>query len=499
MTFFANHLAAVRASKSSLTALKTEEENDPLANATDGAEATDGEDNAATESLTSEDEGTGEGQGEDNEGEADGGEGADNGETGEAPENEDITPPEGSDGEGADGTPDAGVTPEGDVDFNSEVVVDETVIPEGGETPEEEAAEGESEEEQDVEDVTGDEVAEVEADEAEMEGLFQEATMLEGSYAAIENYGFHKSTYKVMEITGLLSDTALAGMGLEAFGINDPKDEQAMALEALGDKIKEKSSAWAAKIVSMAKSIGSRITDVVAPIWEKISSLVKKIGAASWDGVKAAGRTVKAHPVATISAVILAIAAAAGVYTWMGGNLPVATAAADKVTAFGNALASKINGIKWPFGGVTAKFAEAGNKLSVNVGKAGTAAKAVVLDKAGWMATSVKAIGASAGRAFTTTKTGVAAFGRRAIDVYSKVINVITHGAMAMGNRTAEITGSGKAGLAVAYASAYALGTIVGKTLVLGIKIIVGGFKLIFSTLAAIGRAVGIGGGEATA
>lgn len=362
-----------------------------------------------------------------------------------------------------------------------EPVVDEPVVDGEGEAPVEDVVIDEDDAEVEVSPES-----EVMMDEQELDSLEAEMNTLAQSMFAVETYGINPTAVHIMRTTGLLEGTSIASLGLEAFGYEAPDHpDSQMALEALGEKMKEKAAQWSAKIVSMASSFGTKVMGVLNPIWEKITASVTTLSSAAWDKAKAAGKVVKAHPYKTIIGVILAVAAAAGVVLYGAQAMPAITAKQAQVTKYVTDMVSSINKIKNPFGSVSAKVAEGGAKFVVTIKNGASVAKGVAMDKLDWTASMVKSCGTQLGRAWSITKKGVTDFGTRAQKVGQSVKSGAKFASDAAGAsslivsaKVAKASGSVKAGVAA--------GALWGTAVVQGIiSTVVGLAKLAYGVIVA--------------
>lgn len=353
---------------------------------------------------------------------------------------------------------------------------------------------------------------EVENDVVAIEQYGREMSMIADSIVAIESFGINPSAVAILQTTGLLSDTVLEAVGVESLGYAGPKDDQTMiALEALEAKGNDKAASWSAKILSMAKSVGSKIMSVLGGIWEKITGAVKAIGGYTWDKAKVAGAVVKAHPYKTIMAVVVAIAAVAGITVFISGGLPAlmastkAGAAYDKYVKFGETVASKVNAIKWPFGKVAAEAAEKTGKLTLEVATSGAAPEAMTLAKTGWTQTVVKGVESSLGRAWAGIKTSAETLGASAakagasttgavkdftgagVSAFTKT-NAAAGGILKKRGSMFSVKGAGSH-LGVLAAATFVAGTI---KFVYGLvfKVVAFGLRVIYNTMKAIAGAV---------
>lgn len=349
-----------------------------------------------------------------------------------------------------------------------------------------------------------DPVGDIETDAAEIEALAVEMEMLSGSMIAIESYGMNPTAGHILQTFGLFDGTALQTLGLEAFGHDtSPGTAEAdMALEALGDKVKETAAKWAAKIVSVSSTISDKILTTISNVWTRVEAAGSKLAAAGWDKVKAGAAVVKAHPYQTVIAIIGAIAAVGGVCLFAGKGLPTVSAKSQQITAYVKDIVSKINAIKWPFGSISAKIAEGGAKFTTTVQSGATAAKGVAASSLDWTATMVKSANGQLGRAWTQVKAGAAAAGARVKMVGGTVksgAKFLKDGvgatSLIVSAKAAKVTGSVKAGAAVA--SVYgmlAVNTIISTAtslVKLLYSVVAKGLAAIASTFSALVSAAG--------
>lgn len=430
-------------------------------------------------------------------------------ETGEAAEGEEAgeTLPEGESTE-------LDVTSEGeDGELPEEAPAEEApaedpivVEDEGVDGPVEEGSEEdvlEAEEAVETDDIDED-VDAIDADEAEMEQLM-------GSIVALETFGSNPAAIGILQATGLLNGTALSSCGLETFQFEGPQGaETQMAVEALGEKLKAKASEWSARIVSVVSKLGSAVTGAIKGLWEKISAASKALAAGAWDKAKATGATIKAHPYATVATAVAAAAAVATIVVYAGGNLPAKGAKSEVIDKFTKSIADKINGIKWPFGSLSAKVEGAKLVLDTAGAKVTSAASAGVA-KLGWTQPAVKAVstkltgvwdqvsqgakafGDRAGKMAATTKT----FAKDSLNAGVAVSASANIGASASFVETGTSKGWGVAGAGYAIFATMWVGTSVALYKL--VKFIVGGtFRIIAATFNALKNIV-VGGAPAAA
>jgi len=346
---------------------------------------------------------------------------------------------------------------------------------------------------------------EVESDVIAIEQYGRDMAMIADSIVAIESFGINPSAIAILQTTGLLTDTVLEAVGVESLGYAGPKDDQTLiALEALEAKGDDKAASWSAKIMSMAKSVGSKIMSVLGSIWEKITGTVKAIGGYTWDKAKAAGAVVKAHPYKTILAVVVAIAAVAGITVFISGGLPALAAStktgdmANKAIKFGQTVAAKVNSIKWPFGKVAAEAAEKTGKLSLTVTSNMAAPEAAALGKMGWTSTVVKGVESTLGRAWGSIKTGAEALGSSTTS-YAKTFSESAWDSASRVNETLVKVQKGNNGFITAKSAGTNFGIVAAAGLTVGIikfvyglifKVVAAGLRVIYNTMKAIANAV---------
>jgi hypothetical protein len=122
-----------------------------------------------------------------------------------------------------------------------------------------------------------------------------------------------------MQKADLLAGTALASLAVESFEpARADSPESRIALEGLMDKMKEKSAAWAAKILDVVKKIGD--VAIAAPA-AKVKSALTKLTAKVSDKAHDAGKVIKAHPYATALAAVTSIAATVAAISFIGNKL----------------------------------------------------------------------------------------------------------------------------------------------------------------------------------
>lgn len=346
--------------------------------------------------------------------------------------------------------------------------------------------------------------AEVMGEEALLDNMALELTQLDACMVAVASYGSNPTAVAIMQSQGLLDGTALESLGLESVTVEMPGGaESEMALEALSEKIQEKSAAYAAKILHVFQAAGSKILGGLTAVWDKVTGLVKTLTTGAWDKAKASGRVIKAHPYATIAAVATAMVAVAGIVVYCGGSMPTMAGGQKALESFGARVKDMVNKIKWPFGQV--KVEQQGMKLIPHFSNTNATDVVGVLqegsaDKLGWTQNAVKAVMANATKAWTHSKDGLAAIGTRGAKLATEAAKATGTGVVSAAEKVkANPGGAAKvaAGAAVFTAHVYAggMGTIAYvvtyfktmASIVMGVyrlvkTIILGGLNLIINT-----------------
>lgn len=270
----------------------------------------------------------------------------------------------------------------------------------------------------------GDDIDTLNSDLKEIEAIEQEIAQLHGASLAIENFGINQTAIQIMTLTGLMSGTALESMALESIGEEHRTSvNSVMAIEALTDKIKEKASAWAAKILSALSKGANFITGTLTGLWDKITESAKTLTSKAWDATKVAGATIKAHPYKTILAVLAAAAAAAAVVAFVGTGLPAFGCTNGAMAAFMTKINTLYRAIKFPGTKIVTSIADNGvvalAKLEVTAKVVAQSAKTATL---GWTTNSVKAIATHGNRVWGIVKGAITPVWERAIKPINKVI-----------------------------------------------------------------------------
>ena len=364
----------------------------------------------------------------------------------------------------------------------------------------------------------------VEDDAGEAEALEQSLNQHISAYIATEQFGATPAAMSIMQSQGLLAGTAMASIGMESFmHVKSGADpESHMAMEALGERIKDTAKSWAAKIVSVTKNVGGKLLDALGKLWTVVSGFSSRLASASWDKLKAGGRFVKAHPVATITTAIAAVVVVAGIIGYIGTGMPAAGAPASKFQSFASSIVAKVNGIKWPFGKAAAKLSENGRPqllLSNGVAsssKALTVVKEAPAAKLGWGASAVKSVSGQLQRAWDEVKAAIGSFGSKAAkfgagaadlakssgDHFLKVAEGTAKGHMSSGMD--KIADKGLVhGLGASTIGIYAFYGYITACSILSYKlirwIVVGTFRMVASAFRALAGALGVGKAEPAA
>ncbi len=323
----------------------------------------------------------------------------------------------------------------------------------------------------------GDISSEIDQFSQEMEATETYFEVVGESMAAIAEHGLHPSTFVVLKATKLLSSTALESLGLETFEVSGPEDEQTkLALEAMESDLQKKHEGMVAKILGFVKNMGEKLMNTLGALWEKIKG-----------GVKSIKETAKAHPYATVAAAVAAVAAVAGVVAYAGGNLPGMTAKPEVFKSFNTHMATLIEKIKWPFGKVKAMVS--GDRLKAVVEKTKGMSEGVTsaaTSALGWTSQKVSAIISLLGRAWTTIKNAIGAFGTRVGKHLSDFHTGINNSAKAVAYR----------GISDIKNNKFTVGSFVGYLFYMTAaasvyykllwNIVVGAFRLVANTFSAI-------------
>ncbi len=160
---------------------------------------------------------------------------------------------------------------------------------------------------------------------------------LHSLHTSMEVFGTTKSLLSFANTNKVLSKSIPAFAALEALDGDAPPDsaENEVGKKSVLEKIKEVSAAWFKKAWDVVSGWGAKIGSLAKAGFEKITAFGKWAAGKTWDGAKAAGRTIKAHPIASVLA-IAAIAAGGFVLlanTWMA-TIPVSEAGFSSLTGF---------------------------------------------------------------------------------------------------------------------------------------------------------------------
>ena len=141
----------------------------------------------------------------------------------------------------------------------------------------------------------------IEAELASLESLADTVDNLEELAVTIASSGLTKPLLKFADSKGYLSASVKAIPSVE----NLKRDyvagskEAIAAAEGIVDKVKDMAAGFFTKAWDFVKNLLSKAGAFIKKIAEKIWGGIKWTAGKVWDGAKAAGRTMKAHPIAT--------------------------------------------------------------------------------------------------------------------------------------------------------------------------------------------------------
>lgn len=315
---------------------------------------------------------------------------------------------------------------------------------------------------------------------------------LSGAFTAIEHYGITTTSMSILRAAGLTAGTSLDAIALESLTGNDNQINED-ALEALSDSFKEKAAQYSAKILSVVSTGASKFWSVIETVAGKIKDTVAKLGDKAWDEVKAGGNYVKAHPVKTIVGILGAMAAVATLMIYSASNLPGAGQSREIYKAFSTKINGMIGKIPWPFGKVTSVVDDA-SRFKIDVVFPPRNAANIPVAEMGWNYKAAMAIGQHVDKTVAAVKHGLGVFGTK-LGNGVKAAGHSAFGKIAEFRRVApqkvyQMTGSAEA----ATATSFALGGIFFSTILslcwamwrLVKKIVIGGLRLIYSTLTSL-------------
>jgi hypothetical protein len=352
----------------------------------------------------------------------------------------------------------------------------------------------------------------------ELEAL--EATMMQvaRSAIAIESFGINPSALGVLQAVGLLEGTALQSMALEGFTFDSPKgDETAMALEALATQMNETEGKWSAKIVSVVHGAADKVMGVLKPMFDKIGAMSSKLASAGWDKAKAAGRTMKAHPLATVAAALTAAALAAGVVIYVTQGFPAPNCKMPDMKKFMEGLAGHINKLESPLGKVTATVNAAGTRIATTFTRSAAAMQSGTSTALGWTQAGVKVITGKASAAMSATSKAWTAAATRLPQLFdaakkapgqakaaaskagafgAKVSgHVVTDALMQSAKFGSRMMDGDAAGATAAYIGyigyVMVIGAIITKLVSIVKFFIIGAFKMVMAAFRSVASAVG--------
>lgn len=343
-----------------------------------------------------------------------------------------------------------------------------------------------------LEDYDHDHIEELDCNFRNMDQLDQELKQLMDSTLAIEQFGMTQTAFSVLKTTGLLSGTALNTPGLEFFATRSVDNlESDMALEALGDKIKQKMTEWAAKIISVAKGMTDTVTSILSTLWNKVSEQGKMLTSAVWDKAKVAGATIKAHPYKTLAAMVAAAAVVVAIIALVATGMPGAYANETVLQSFIFKIKDMISGIKLPFGKINVTTLADGTKIVCNIEKSSKMTAGIgKLTDLGWTQSTVKAMSGSLSRVWSTLKINAAAISNKVVSSIKTVNDVGGDMEKKIGMTVASKTRSKLSGWiaqeVVKKAYTTALWSIIGVLYMLLKEIVIKTFKMIDDTFRSL-------------
>lgn len=342
------------------------------------------------------------------------------------------------------------------------------------------------------EDYDHDQLEEIDCNFRNMDQLDQELKQLMDSTLAIEQFGMNPSAFGVLKTTGLLSGTALNTPALEFFATQNVDNlESDIALEALTDKIKQKMTEWAAKIISAAKGMTDTVTSILSTLWTKVSEQGKMLTASVWDKAKVAGATIKAHPYKTLAAMITAAAVVVAIIALVASGMPGAYANETVLKSFIFKIQDMIKTIKLPFGKINVSTLADGTKIVCNIDQTTkmTAGAAKLVDL-GWTQNAVKAMSGSLNRVWSSLKINASAISTKVVSSVKFVNDIGGDMNNKIGMTVATKTGSKLFGWAaqevVKKAYTTALWSIIGVLYMLLKEVVIKAFRMINDTFRSL-------------
>jgi len=313
----------------------------------------------------------------------------------------------------------------------------------------------------------------------------------------VSEYGLSQTSFKILNSAKFLTTTSYDSFALENFSGNTESLSK-VALEELDNKINEKSAGWAAKILSFVKMIGSKTLAVIDPIWDKLSGMFKKIGSSAWDKTKSVGKAIKAHPYKTIMLVILAIAAVGGILAYCGSFLPGSNQAWSALGKFDSKIGELSSKIKLPWGKVNVTPGNAKNLNHIDVVFASKSAESIPIEKLGWSQSAARTCYTELSKSITSFKSGLGSSISRGTKVLSENISKVGHAVVpklesafkgvgkTVENHTGSKTVAGAAQMVASGAFFWGAVNIFHKLWRLIKKIVIGGLRLIYTTIKAL-------------
>ena len=238
---------------------------------------------------------------------------------------------------------------------------------------------------------------------------------------AIVQYGLTQSALAILKSSRYYNDTALSTLGLEAI---DPSHDE-IALEAIGNDIREKSAQWSAKIIGFFNDGTKAITEKISSLWDSVKAKIEPFTTAAWDAAKSAASVVKAHPYKTILIALAAVASAFAVVSFVGTSLPVGAVTNGKMQSFMLRLQTAYSNINLPAGKMKTIASMDGRLVLATIE---TAEKPIVggsVASLGWTLNTAKAIYTKANHVFDGGVKALGSFWTKVLKPGEKILATI--------------------------------------------------------------------------
>lgn len=236
-----------------------------------------------------------------------------------------------------------------------------------------------------------------------LEAMGKEVDTYHQTADVISQYGINPTVLSFLQSSTLLSGTMLGSVATETYGFHGAGDLRTEhAVESLVDKIKEKVTAWSAKIVSLVKNLSDKVLgpakELFAGIKSKFAGVKETLKSLAGD----AGEEIKTHPYRTLLAALTAALAVVGIVVFGLKNLPRAKDAA-KLPAVSEKIAGMINKLDWP-GGKIVGLSTKGKLTLGAIGAVAIGSGAASLTRMEWSAGAVDKITTLCDRIFEGLK-----------------------------------------------------------------------------------------------